>query len=80
MSVSAVQEVFREVFEQPTLDIHAQMTAKDVKDWDSFNHINLIVALEDRFDVVFSTEEIAGMGAVNDLITSLRQKGVDVSW
>ena len=56
------------------------MTAKDVSGWDSFNHINLIVALEDAFQITFTTEEMASMANVGDLIRILQAKGVEASW
>lgn len=80
MAVDQVRAVFREVFDQDDLEIFPEMSAKDVADWDSFNHINLIISLEEAFDLSFSTEEIAGMACVGDLITILQQRGRDVSW
>ncbi len=56
------------------------MSAKDVETWDSFNHINLVIAIETAFDITFATKEIAAMQNVGDLITSLQGKGIDISW
>jgi acyl carrier protein len=56
-----VQEVFREVFEDPALLLNDRMTAEDVDGWDSLAHINLIVALEKRLGVRFATAEISGL-------------------
>ena len=80
MAIDEVQAVFRRVFEREDLKIFPEMSAKDVDDWDSFNHINLIISLEETFDVRFSTDEIAGMTCVGDLITILQGRGHDVSW
>ncbi|PYS24697.1 MAG: acyl carrier protein [Acidobacteria bacterium] len=75
-----VEQVFRMVFEHEDLEIFPQMTANDVENWDSFHHLNLILALEERFDVRFSSEEIAGMEKVDDLFWILGRHGVEVSW
>ena len=80
MAVDEVQAVFREVFDRPDLEIFPEMSAKDVEHWDSFNHINLIIGLEEAFDLSFSTEEIASMACVNDLIMILRRRGREVCW
>ena len=80
MSVERVQTIFQEVFEEPDLKISPTMTAKDVANWDSFNHINLILALEETFDVRFTTAEMAQMANVGGLITILEKKCVKVSW
>lgn len=80
MSVASVEAVFQEVFDDPGLKIFPEMAARDVEGWDSYNHINLIVALEEAFDISFTTEEIGSMAKVGDLITLLAAKGQDVSW
>lgn len=80
MSIGKVQDIFRQVFENPDLLIRPDMTAQDVEGWDSFNHINLVLALELAFDITFTTEEIATMAKVDDLIVILRQKNISVSW
>lgn len=80
MTIDRVVTVFRGVFNDPDLVITPQTTARDVKDWDSFNHINLVLALEDEFRVTFTTDEIAAMANVGDLVSTLQKKGVDVSW
>jgi len=54
-----VQDVFREVFEDPALLLNDRMTAEDVDGWDSLAHINLIVAIEKRLGVRFATAEIS---------------------
>ena len=54
-----VQEVFREVFEDPDLNLTEQMTAEDIDGWDSLKHIDVIIALEKRLKVKFATAEIS---------------------
>ncbi len=64
-------ETFRDVFDEPELVVRSETTAKDVLDWDSLTHIQLLVALEQAFDVRFNTGEVAGLadvGAMIDLI------------
>ena len=79
MSISKVQNIFQEIFEDPKLYIAPAMTAKDVANWDSFNHINLILALEEAFNVRFTTAEMAQMSNVGELVVILAKKGVSVS-
>lgn len=60
--------VFREVFDQPGLEISPATTAQDVAGWDSLTHINLIVAVEKAFGVSFTTKEVRTLGQVGDLV------------
>ena len=80
MSVEKVQKIFREVFERGDLEIFSAMTVRDVEEWDLFNHINLIVALEEEFGMTFTTDEIAGMSNVGDLVEILHRHGCAVAW
>ena len=53
--------IFRDIFDDDNLTLRPEMTAADVKEWDSFNHINLIVATEARFGIKFQTAEIESL-------------------
>lgn len=61
-------EIFRDVFDNPSLEIGASTTASDVEDWDSLTHINLIVAAEKAFSVSFTTKEVKTLTNVGDFI------------
>ena len=60
MSVrDTVQDLFQDIFEDPDLAISEGMTAHDVERWDSLEHINLIIATENRFKIKFTTAEMS---------------------
>ena len=59
--------VFREVFDEPTLVLREDMTATDIANWDSLNHIDLIVAVERKFKVKFTTRDVAALKTVGEL-------------
>lgn len=67
-------DIFRTLFDQPALELKDELTAKDVEGWDSFNHINLVIAIEEHFGVRFTTEEIAGLRNVGDMKHLLDRK------
>jgi acyl carrier protein len=46
-----LNDVFRQVFADESLEITPEMTAKDVYGWDSLSNINLLLAIELRFCV-----------------------------
>ena len=66
--------IFRELFDDDTLSPAPAMTAADVPEWDSFNHINLIVAIEQRFGIKFQTAELESIPTVGDLAAKIEQK------
>jgi acyl carrier protein len=56
-----LQQVFRQVFDDPEAVLTDGMSAKDVEGWDSLQHINLIIAVEKHFGIRFATAEISGL-------------------
>lgn len=71
--IARLESVFRDVFGDGSLTLDRTTTADDVPGWDSLQHINLIVAIEDEFELLFSAEEATGfanVGELNDLISA----------
>jgi acyl carrier protein len=66
-----VQEVFREVFEDPAIVLNDRMTAEDVVGWDSLAHINLVIALEKRLGVKFAVAEISRLKEVGSNVGTM---------
>jgi len=60
-------EIFRTLFNNPELNLDDELVATDVPGWDSFNHINLIINIEEEFGVKFTNDEVAKMQNVGDL-------------
>ena len=68
-----LNEVFRDVFDDEDITVTDTTTANDIDDWDSLDHINLIVAIEDCFGMKFNMGELTTMknvGAMVDIIMS----------
>jgi acyl carrier protein len=67
-------EIFREVFMDDTIVLTDQLTANDVEGWDSFAHLNIILAVENSFDIAISDEESPGLKNIGDMIQLIRNK------
>lgn len=63
-----VNKVFRDIFDDETITVTDSTTAADIEDWDSLEHINLIVALEEEFGMKFTMGEITGMKDVGESV------------
>ena len=66
--------IFQDLFDDDSLQLHPGLTAADVPEWDSFNHINLIVAIESRFGIKFQTAELESMHTVGHLADLIQSK------
>ena len=67
-----VLEIIKYVFELDSVD--TTFSQETCKKWDSLGQLNLIIELEDAFNVSFDPEEIAEMKSYNDIIRFLRSK------
>jgi len=72
--VARMNNVFRDVFDNPEIEIFDGMTASDVVGWDSFSHINLITSLEIEFDIEFTQQEAFGFKTVGELKSAIESK------
>lgn len=60
--------VFRDVFDDEGIEINDDTTAEDIEDWDSFEHINLIVAVEDEFGFKIPMGKVMTMKNVGEMV------------
>ena len=69
-----VTEIFRDVFDDEDLVITDSTNADDIEDWDSLEHISLIVSMEKEFSVKFNIKvvnELENVGQMVDLILTM---------
>ena len=66
--------IFHDLFDDDTLVLTPSLTAAGVPEWDSFNHINLIVAIESLFGIKFQTAELESMHTVGHLADLIQSK------
>ena len=68
-----VRRIFREVFDDDTLEVNDSTNSSDIEDWDSLEHIALVVSMEKEFNLKFDLKEVnklANVGEMVDLIIS----------
>lgn len=73
--VSKVTDIMRDVFEDDSLAVTESTSADDIAEWDSVNHVGLMVAVESEFGIMFDPQEITApenVGQLVDLIESKR--------
>ena len=76
--LSKVQEVFRKIFEKPDLIITDSLSPKDIKKWDSLNHVILISEVEKEFSIRFDLQDMLESRNVGTICqTILRLKNIE---
>ena len=71
---SQLTEIFHDTFDDDTIVLSPELTAADVPEWGSFNHINLIVAVEQRFKIKFQTAELEQLHTTGHLAELIQSK------
>ncbi len=59
--------VFRETLDLGQADLPPNLKMGEIEPWDSFAHINLVLALENSFGIEFSSDEIGELTSVPKL-------------
>ena len=76
MIKASVKSVMAEVFEIDEATIQDDASQKTVSEWDSLQHLNLMVELEDKFDVSFEPEEIGDMTTLAKIVETIEKMKV----
>jgi acyl carrier protein len=69
-----VSDIFKDVLDNDKLQITRETSAADVEEWDSLNHIQLVVAIEKYFKLKFSAQEIRNWKNVGEMCDSISGK------
>ncbi len=69
-----LNDVFRTVFDDDSITVHDETTSADIEDWDSLEHIDLIVSIEKEFGMKFTMSETTGMKNVGEMVDIILQR------
>ena len=70
-----LNRVFRETLDDETIELHDDTTADDVDGWDSFEHINLILAVETEFGFKIPMGKVVSMKNVGEMADIILESG-----
>ena len=73
-----VIKVVSQVMDVPVGELTEDSSPDTVEKWDSLQHMNLVLALEEEFNLSFTDEEIVEMLNVKIIIETLRLKGIKI--
>lgn len=63
-----LNEIFQEVFDDESIEVTETTNSEDIEDWDSLEHINLVAAIEQEFDIKFTMAQVVGMKNVGEMV------------
>ena len=69
-----IKVMMSQVFDVLSEDIGSDASIKSIDNWDSVNHMSMIMALEQSYGVLFETDEIIEMVSYRQIVHVLKQK------
>jgi acyl carrier protein len=69
-----LENVFRDVLNDPELELRDEMSGTDIPGWDSFAHINTMFSIEQEFGIQFVGDEFARLESIGELKEILARK------
>lgn len=69
-----LNEVFQDIFDDETITVCDATTADDIEDWDSLEHINLVVAVEKKFGIKFNMGEVNEFKNVGEMVDIIEKR------
>lgn len=67
-----VRDLMGEIFDCNPHTINSDTTMESLKAWDSLQHLNLVLAMEEALDVRFTSEEVTKMTSFGEIIAVLK--------
>ena len=69
-----IKELLAEILEMEISEITDDLSQENCSKWDSLQHLNIMVELEEAFDLSFEPEEIADMVSIDKIIEIVKSK------
>ena len=72
--IKQVNDIFIDVLDDEDIVLSRETTANDIEEWDSLNHIQLVVAIEKHFKIKFTSSEIQSFKDVGEMCDVIATK------
>ncbi|WP_257928817.1 acyl carrier protein [Campylobacter lari] len=72
-----MENKFYEILEnilEAKVDENSNLSMQNCKNWTSLNHIDIIMSLEEEFEIKFSKDELSQLKSQNELLQAIKSK------
>ena len=66
--------IFRNIFDDDDIILGEATSSVDIEDWDSLEQINLVVAIQEDFNIKFNIDEVNAMKNVGEMVDFILEK------
>jgi acyl carrier protein len=71
---TSLSVIFSDVLMRDDLVLTPELTAADVPGWDSYKHIEIIIYVQEQFNIKFTTAELDNFRMVGDLVLAIHKR------
>lgn len=68
-----LEVIFRDIFDNDDIVLTDATNSDDIEDWDSLEQINLLVAIEKKFNLKFKLDEVSNLANVGDMVSLIEK-------
>jgi len=72
--IKNLNQIFIDIFDNDTIVLSPETTAKDIEEWDSLTNIQLIFAIEKHFNIRFSSKEIQNFRNIEHVCSCIEER------
>jgi len=72
--LAEVNRIVCEILDNDLIQLKYETTAADVREWDSLNHIQIVLAIEKHFRIRFNFAELQKFKNVGEMCDSIAMK------
>ena len=66
------------VLKLPESTINETTSMANTSAWDSMSHMEIVLSVEERYQINLDGDEIANMRSLSEIVTLLKSKGIEV--
>lgn len=69
-----IKGIIRDVLDQPELALDPETPANSIGGWDSVAYVQILMTIEERFNIIFEVEEVTAFETVGQLAALVERK------
>ncbi|MCF0131335.1 MAG: acyl carrier protein [Pseudobutyrivibrio sp.] len=70
-AIEKLNPIFKDIFDDDDIVVTESTNSDDIEDWDSLEHINLVVAVEKAFGIKFNMGEVNSFKNVGEMVDAI---------
>ena len=72
-----LKKVILNVFPELQIEINENMNPNNIDEWDSMSHLNLVMQVQEEFNITMDFNDVISIESIGDIMTLLEKKGVE---